>query len=391
MIQRRSVALLIETSNEYARGLLNGIAEYVHLHDNWSIYLPEQERGAAPPAWLRSWEGDGVIARIETDSIARQLKAKGLPIVDVSAARQIPNIPWVETDDEAIAEMAVDHFVERGFKSLAFCSDPGFNWSVWRGQYFAKACREAGCDFYLHESIPRTSPDYTLSEEKQLLAEWIDELPQPVGILACYDIKAQQLLDVCREMNVAVPEEVAVLGVDNDELLCRLASPPLSSITCDTHRTGYEAASLLDRMMNGERVSSEAILIKPLGIETRQSTDVLAIDDPDVALALNFIRTNAFDGINVNDVLKEVPLSRRVLETRFRSILGRTPHQEINRLRIERIKELLKETELPLSTIAERTGFQHDEYMSVAFKKSVGIPPSTYRNKTKRGVNQSQN
>ena len=247
MIQRRSVALLIETSNEYARGLLNGIAEYVHLHDNWSIYLPEQERGAAPPAWLRTWQGDGIIARIETDSIARTLKAKGLPIVDVSAARQIPNIPWVETDDEAIAEMAVDHFVERGFKSLAYCSDPGFNWSVWRAQYFAKACQEAGCDYYLHESIPRNSSEYTLNDEKRLLAEWIEELPQPVGILACYDIKAQQVLDVCREMGVAVPEEVAVLGVDNDQLLCRLAAPPLSSITCDTHRTGYEAASLLDR------------------------------------------------------------------------------------------------------------------------------------------------
>jgi LacI family transcriptional regulator len=184
---------------------------------------------------------------------------------------------------------------------------------------------------------------------------------------------------VCRELEIAVPEEVAVIGVDNDRLLCDLADPPLSSVICNSRRNGYEAAALLNRMMSGESVPPEAHLIKPLGIETRQSTDILAIDDPDVAIAIRFIREHACRGIDVSDVLQQVPLSRRVLESRFRKILDRTPHQEITRLRIDRVKQLLAETDLSLSEIASRTGFQHDEYMTVAFKKQVGMPPSKFR------------
>lgn len=378
-MNRRSVALLIETSNAYSRGVLDGIIDYVRQHEAWSIYLPEQERGARPPSWLSRWRGDGIVARIETDEIARAVLRTKLPAVDVSAARHVPDIPWVETDDEAITKMAADHLIERGFRNLAYCGDPGFNWSVWRQQQFERIVHESGCQCHVHESIARTDPSYSWDREKRGLAKWLQRLPRPVGILACYDIKAQQLLDVCRELDIAVPEEVAVLGVDNDRLVCDLATPPLSSVICNTHRTGYEAASLLDRMMAGEAIGAESVLLKPLGIETRQSTDILAIDDPDVAAAVRFIRENAWSGINVGHVLREVPLSRRVLENRFRKILGRTPHEEITRLRIDRVKQLLTETDLPLAEISSRTGFQHDEYMSVAFKKAVGMPPSKYR------------
>jgi LacI family transcriptional regulator len=197
--------------------------------------------------------------------------------------------------------------------------------------------------------------------------------------MACYDIKAQKILDVCRELDIAVPEEVAVIGVDNDELLCGLADPPLTSVICNTRRTGFEAASLLDRLMSGEKVGSEPILVKPIGIADRQSTDILAIEDREVAIAVRFIRENAWKGINVNDVLREVPLSRRVLENRFLKILGRTPHEEITRLKIDRVKQLLTETDLPLTEIARRTGYRHDYYLSVAFKKSVGVPPRIFR------------
>ena len=231
----------------------------------------------------------------------------------------------------------------------------------------------------VHDSIPRIDSSYSWNREKRGLVAGLNRLPRPVGIMACCDIKAQQLLEVCRELDIAVPEEVAVLGVDNDRLLCDLAEPPLSSVICNTHHTGYEAALLLDRTMSGEKIGSKSVLLKPLGIETRQSTDILAIDDPDVAAAVRFIRENATSGINVGDVLREVPLSRRVLENRFRKILGRTPHEEITRLRIDRIKRLLVETDLALSQIAVRTGFQHDEYMTVAFKKAVGMPPRNYR------------
>ena len=379
-MRRRSVALLIETSNAYARGLLDGVIDYVRQHDAWSIYLPEQERGATPPHWLSKWKGDGIIARIETDEIARSVTRTHLPVVDVSAARHVPKIPWVETDDRAIARLSGEHLIERGFRHLAYCGDATFKWSQLRLKYFEEFVSEANLKFHFHESIPRLSKQYSWTRERQGLSKWISRLPKPIGIMACYDIKAQQLLDVCRERDIAVPEQVAILGVDNDQVLCNLSDPPLTSVICNTRRTGYEAASLLDRMMSGEEVGPESILVEPLGIETRQSTDILAIDDPVVADAVRFIRENASAGINVADVLRVVPWSRRVLESRFKKTLGRTPHEEITRLRLDRVKRLLIDTDLTLATIARRVGFQHEEYLSVMFKKQTGFPPSQYRN-----------
>jgi len=188
-----------------------------------------------------------------------------------------------------------------------------------------------------------------------------------------------QVLDACRRLGVPVPDEVAVVAVDNDELLCELAHPPLSSVIPNTRRTGYEAAALLDRLMNGGRARGETHLIPPLGVATRQSTDVLAIEDPHVSRAVRYIREHACDGINVRDVLRAVPQSRRLLEARFKKLLGRTPHEEILRVQLRRVKQLLTETDLPLETIAERTGFAHPEYLSVVFRREVGQPPSRYR------------
>ncbi len=379
MPRRRSVALLVETSNSYARGILAGITAYITHHEGWSVFLPEQERGGAPPKWLENWKGDGIIARIETDAIAEAIDRVGLPVVDVSAARLVPGIPWVETNDKAIATMAADHLMERGFQNLAFCGDPGFNWSIWRGTYFAERVREAGCNFFAHDSVSRNDPRYSWSDEQQELMQWIRELPRPVGIFACYDIKARTVLDACRELDVAVPEEVAVLGVDDDQLLCGLAVPRLSSIRCNSYRAGFIAAQLLDQIMSGQPVPDDPVLIDPIETSTRQSTDTLAINDPDIAQAVRFIRENAVGGINVSDVLREVPLSRRILEHRFQKCLGRSPHQEIVRVKMARVKCLLIETELTIAEIAGRCGFQNEEYLSVAFKKEFGQPPSRFR------------
>ncbi len=376
---RRSVALLIETSNSYSRGVLEGITQYVRHHERWSIFLPEQERGGRPPQWLGRWNGDGIIARIETDEIAASLRKAKLPVVDVSAARHLPDIPWVETDDEAIAELGVQHLLNRGFRNLAYCGDPGFNWSNWRRDKFRSLVESAGVAASVYDSLSRNAPKYSWDREKRGLAKWLSGLPRPIGIFACYDIQAQKLLEVCRELSIAVPEEIAVLGVDNDQLLCELSDPPLSSIICNTQRTGFEAAALLDRMMNGEQIDSAPVLVAPMGIRARQSTDILAIDDPDVATALRFIREHALEGINVADVIRHVPLSRRVLESRFKKILGRSPHEELTRLKLDRIKELLTETDLSLSDIARRTGFEHDEYMCVFFRKLKGMPPGQFR------------
>ncbi|MCA8994055.1 MAG: XylR family transcriptional regulator [Planctomycetaceae bacterium] len=378
-VSRRSVALLVETSNAYARGLLRGVIAYQREHGNWSVSLPEQQRTARPPAWLKGWRGDGIIARIETPEMAQALKRKKVPIIDVSAARHVPGIPWVETDDEAVARLAINHLAERGFRQLAFCGDSAFNWSRWRQDHFLRLAEEQGipCEVYLG-TTPDGSHGSWLREQKRM-REWILQVPKPVGVLACYDIMAQRLLDVCREANIAVPDEVAVLGVDNDELLCDLANPSLSSVQLDARRTGYAAAELLERMMDGEDLSDEPRLIPPVRIATRNSTDVLAVEDSDIVAAWKFIREHACDGINVRDVLQQVPLSRRALETRFQAVVGRTPHQELTRLRIERVKELLRETEMSIAEIARSTGFPHVEYLSYAFKRATGMTPREFR------------
>lgn len=406
MPRRLSVALLIETSNAYARGLLEGIIDYVRRHEPWSIHLPEQERGAKPPAWLDGWDGDGIIARIENDEIAEVVRKLRLPAVDVSAARHVENIPWVETDDKTIAKLAVSHLTERGFRRLGFLGDSRFNWSLWRQQHFEAAAKDAGCELHLFDTnrqsnqLATEQAEFSSSAEsssqkaansskssfrkhersgRDLLASWVQGLPRPIGIMACYDIQAQQLLDVCRDLDIAVPEEIAVLGVDNDRLLCELANPPLSSVVPNAHRSGYEAAGLLDRMMRGEQVENKAHLIKPIRVETRQSTNVLAIDDAEVARALRFIRVHACDPINVSDVMKQATVSRRVLENRFQTVLGKTPHRVILQARIERVKQLLREPDLTLAEIAARTGYDHVEYLSTAFKRETGLSPSEFR------------
>lgn len=379
----RQIALLIETSNAYARGLLRGVRAYAHEHGRWSTYLVEHGRGDPPPRWIRNWKGDGVIARIENRAIARAIKATGLPVVDVSAARLIPTAPWVETDDRAIARCALDHLAERGFEHFAYCGDRRFEWSRLRQERFAEcvAARGRVC----HTLV--TEPDAAAAPERQQrdIARWIRTLPKPVGVMACYDIRGRQVIDACRAAGVAVPDAVAVIGVDNDELLCDLSDPPLSSVIPDSHRTGHTAAAMLEQMMRGRSVDCGGVFIEPLGVATRRSTDALAIADPHVAAAIRYIRDHACDGINVEDVLDHVPVSRRILESRFRKHVGRTPHEQIARLQLDRVRQLLRDTDLPLHAIAERAGFSHAAYLSAVFKKSLGEPPSHYRARHREG------
>jgi LacI family transcriptional regulator len=373
----KEVALLIETSNAYARGLLRGIVSYIREHEHWSLHLAEHGRGDRPPPWLARWSGDGILARVETPPVAEALQRQTCPLVDLSAGRLLPRVPWFESDDAAVAQLGFEHFASRGLKQLAFCGDPRFNWSNWRSEHFARAAQTQGLPCLIYKPSRSLSRDDT--EHVADIARWLKRLPKPVGVLAAYDYRGQQVLAACRKVRIQVPDEVAVLGVDNDSLLCELAHPPLSSIILNAHRTGYEAASLLDRMMNGAQVGGQTHLIPPLGVETRQSTDVLAVEDSHVAQALRFIREHACEGIDVSDVLRAVPQARRLLERRFQKILGQTPHDEILRVQLDRVKTLLAQTDLPLAEIAARTGFSHVEYLSVVFKKRIGQPPSRYR------------
>ncbi len=236
-----------------------------------------------------------------------------------------------------------------------------------------------GCSVYsaIKDSGNESTPN--LESDMAALLRWIKRLPRPVAIFACFDIRGVQVLEACRRLGFHVPDEVAVLGVDNDELLCDLADPPMSSIIPDGRRTGYEAAALLDRMMRGDKFQNEGRLFDPLGVAVRLSTDVVAVADRHVAAAVRYIREHACNGITVGDVVANVPLSRRVLETRFRKCLGCSPHDQILRVKLDRVKKLLIDTDLPLAAIAERTGFAHVEYLSVAFKKHAGQTATEFR------------
>jgi len=374
---QKHVALLIETSNEYARGLLAGVKSYIRTHRPWSIYLGEHSRLGTDLSWLHNWQGDGILARIENKEIADYVRQLQVPTVDLSALRLIPSLPCVETDDEAIAGLAADHLAGRGLKHFAYCGDPSFPWSVERGRHFERMIRERCYPVHRFAHEPKS----TVMEERNAMARWVERLPKPVGIMACYDIMAQSLLEACRLADVPVPDQAAILGVDNDDLLCNLAYPPLSSIQTDTMKTGYMAASLLDRMMAGERIEPKVWSIPPLEVVTRLSTDVIAVGDPYVSAAIQYIREHAYEDLKVEDVLRAVPLSRRALDHRFVQALGRTPHEEIVEVRMRLLMRLLTETDWTLAVIAERLSFKHSEYMGVAFKKFTGLSPGAFREK----------
>ncbi len=210
------------------------------------------------------------------------------------------------------------------------------------------------------------------NQEHDALERWLKSLRRPLAIMACNDVRAQHVLDAARSLGIAVPEELAVVGVDDDYPLCDLCDPPLSSVVPNAQRIGYEAAHLLDRLMSGERSEPSETLIEPLGVVTRQSTDVLAIDDPGTAAALRHIREHACGGLKMQELLRHVAISRPVLERRFRKFLDRSPQAEIRRVQIARSKQLLAETELPLKAIAGMTGFKHPEYLNVMFKRETG-------------------
>lgn len=386
--KRPHVALLIDMSSAYGRGLLFGIYSYVKEHGPWSTSLTELGRSDPAPNWLiDNLNVDGVIARIENKRIANALLKLHVPVVNVSSAMHIPQFPWIIPDHTAIAQRAAEHFFERGFKNFGYCGNQLYSFSNWREKEFSRNALEAGCSCSVFRvSRPRRRGHLSMSEEQQQMAKWVQELPKPVGIMACNDIRAQQLLEACERINVSVPEEVAVVGVDNDEILCSWTNPPLSSVIPDAKRPGYEAARVLHALMARKIIRKREIRYPPLGIVTRQSSDVLAISDPNVARALNIIRERICEGINVSDLLKQVSLSRRVLEKRFTNQLGRTPHEEILRLQFQKVVQLLKETSIPVTAVAHQSGFIYPEYLSVAFKKRYGITPSEYRHKNRSSL-----
>jgi LacI family transcriptional regulator len=373
------VALLIETSRSYGRGLLRGVRQYVTQHGPWSVFIELRSLDSKPPPWLRRWKGDGILTRSGSQEMANAVIQAGVPAVELRATRLRHPFPFVGVDNHALGRKVAEHLLERGFRHFGVYDLDTEDYFKQRRDNFIQTICEAGYEVSHHGAQGRTERPAQWERQQDDLARWLTRLPKPVGLMACTDQMGFWLLDACSRAGVTVPEEAAIVGVENDETLCNMALPPLSSVPFNAERIGYEAAALLDRMMAGKAPPTKPIFIEPLEIVTRQSSDIVAIEDEEIATAVRFIRQHGCEGITVRDILKAVPISRSSLERRMRMILGRSPKAEIARIQINRVKTLLAESDLSMSEIAERAGFTYPQYMCGLFRRKFGKTPGDYR------------
>lgn len=376
--RRMRVALLVETSLVYGRRILDGITSYLQSHQPWAITLAEPEDQLYLPVWLERWRGDGIICRFTNVRLARVIAKTRVPLVDLNDYCDL-GLPRVWSDHRAIGRLGAEHLLERGFRSFGFCGLRGVQWAVLRRDGFVAGVQAVGLTASVCEWPSRRRQPSPSEQEQQRLASWLRSLRKPAGVMAGNDWRGQRVLNACRWAGISVPEEVAVVGVDDDELVCNLCDPPLSSVIPNTTRLGYEAAARLDDLMTGRHLAQRETLIEPLGVAVRHSSDVLAIDDPDIAAAVRYIREAGSIRVDVAHVLEHVPISRSHLDRGFHKYLGRTPQQEIRLARMKRVKELLTDTDLPLEQISQLAGYEYPEYMSYAFKRETGQTPGQYR------------
>lgn len=376
------VALLIETSLASGRDILKGIAKYVREHSSWSLFHEARSLDELRPNWQRHWKGQGVIARIQNTAVARKISETGIPTVDVLGLVSDSGFPLVHVDNHAIGRMAAEHLIECGFHSFGFLGISGENWSDQRRDAFHTVLRERGKRFDFCE-VPRQERSQATAERR--LEEWVQRLPKPAGVMVCSDQRGLILLEACRTCGIAVPDEIAVVGVDDDETLCEVSNPSLSSICAAHDLVGYEAAGVLDQIMRTGRTPKTTMLIAPRGVITRQSTDVLAIDDAGLALALRFIRNHGCEQINVDEVARQACMSRSVLQRRFQSRLKRTVHEQILRTRMKKANDLLRSSDLGMTEIAERSGFKHVEYMGAVLRREMNRTPAEIRRESQGG------
>jgi LacI family transcriptional regulator len=373
------VAVLIETSRSYGRGLLRGVRQYLTEHEPWSVFMELRALDSRTPLWLKGWKGDGILTRTGTQAMADAVRRAGVPMVELRSPRLNPHAPWVGVDNRAMGQIVAGYLLERGFRRFGVYEISSEVYFEQRRANFIDTVTAAGypCSTYHAGGQPEKPAEWERQQAE--LAAWIGALPKPVGVMACTDQLGFFLLDACARAGVAVPEEVAVVGVENEESLCTMAVPPLSSVRFNAVRIGYEAARLLDRLMAGQAPPVEPILIEPLGIVERGSSNTVAIEDRELARAVRYIREHACSGISVRDVVTEVAISRSALERRMRAALGRSPNEELTRVRIARARQLLAATDLPLAAIAHRTGFRSAPYLVQVFKQNIGLTPGAYR------------
>jgi LacI family transcriptional regulator len=378
------VALLIETSRGYGRAMLRGIMRFARLHGPWSFYVTPGDFEQALPQ-MSQWGGAGIIARVENIQVAKAILAADVPTILVGIeSRIIDKVPRlarlseISSDSEGAARLAAEHLLTRGFQNLAYVGLWDRGWSQRRESAFRAAVETAGFEPIVYP-VPKVSKQRGWELEQTNLADWITNLPKPVGIMACNDDRGRGVLEACRMAGVRVPEEVAVVGVDDDELFCELADPPLSSVALNAEHGGYRAAHLLDQLIRQKIKRPQKLIVEPTHVVTRRSTEVQATGDQQVASALSFIHRNRARNFTVSDVAADVGISRRNLELKFRRSSGRTILAEIQRIRLDHAKRMLRDTDLPIPQIAASSGYNSASYLTQVFHKDVGVTPARYR------------
>lgn len=400
------VVLMMSASAGYERGLLRGIARYAQHHGPWVVFLAGEQPGVPLPSAevlavdasarrpslrrasgldLRGLGATGVIGRLHTPQIVKTVLASKLPVIALDLTDQqladgspLRRVSEILPDSRKAGCLAAEHLLDRGFRRFAFCGYLSENWSRRREEGFAAVLRQAG---FGYEKYPapahKTRPPW--HREQPRVTAWLKSLATPVGILACNDSRGRQLIEACAMGGLHVPTDVAVVGVDEDRLLSELSNPPLSSVALNAEHSGYQAAELLDGLMAGRIRPPQRILVDALWVVPRASSDVIAVEDREVARALTFLRDQARRPIGVQDVVAQASVSRRALEIRFQRSLGRSIREEIQRVRLEWAKQLLVETNLPVWKIAQCTGFSNYNYLSRVFHRVTGLTLAGYR------------
>jgi LacI family transcriptional regulator len=330
------------------------------------------------------WRGDGIISFIGyRDDLAHFILASGLPAVEISMVRNDIPLPRVEGANDQIGRLAAEHFLERGFRHFAWAPmlDDVVNAERHRG--FAGRLAKAGCTCHLLPPADTRRGDPTTRDwatRRKLLMRELAHLPKPLAVFGYNDCVAADIIDACNDASLLVPEAVAVLGVDNDALICECIPVPLSSVCHDLEGMAYQAAALLDRLMAGRKPPKKVIRVPPKGLVTRRSTDILAVDNLQVARALRYIRDHyANPLLGVDDVVAATSVSRRPLEKAFRRELKRTINDEIVRARLTRVKDLLANSSLKVGEIAAASGFARPNQLFRSFRKHTGHSPKAYR------------
>jgi LacI family transcriptional regulator len=379
-VKKPHVLLIFLTRFEESTAMLKGVAHFERTHHLWTAFHDDQAVSESDPRWIRNKRWNGVISRHTTPELVGACHELRIPLVDLNDVEPFAGIPKIRPDNTMIGHLGAEHFIERGFQNFGYAGFSDMIWSRERRDGFVEAVRLAGheCELFEVKYPGDTTPSW-VEHQISKLAAWLEGLPKPIGLMAPNDLRAQQLISAAHVADLLIPEEIAVLGANNDPIRCELADPALSSVAPNAYQSGYRAAALLSDMMAGRKVESYDIRIEPLGVVTRHSTDVLAVKDRNVVAALSYIRDRACEGITVDQVLQHAHVSRSQMERKFRQHIGRSPQAEIRRVQLRRIRQLLLETDFPLKRIAELTGFEHMEYMCVLFKRLTGVSPGSYR------------